>query len=299
MAKQELATTDAEKAPILASGEVKALVPTTSVEVGRIAKMISESGMAPKDMATPQKIATAIMHGLEVGLKPMQAVQSIAVVNGRPSLWGDGAMGLVHGSGLLDDFEETITGEGDDMVAICRAKRRDRTTEIKRSFSVKDARKAGLWDKSGPWKQYPKRMLQMRARSWVLRDGFADVLKGLQIREEVRDIMRPVLDQASPTVTANAIKAQADLPEPGPEVIDVETEDVADLEPMTEEEQELLAEIVAEMSRVSGVEAVDGLLQYKRDEIDACGEALQSAVRGAAMDRIAEINQDQPQGSMI
>ena len=45
-----------------------------------------------------------------------------------------------------------------------------------------------LIDKKGPWQQYPYRMLQMRARSWGLRDGFADALKGMQVREEIEDI---------------------------------------------------------------------------------------------------------------
>ena len=31
-------------------------------------------------------------------------------------------------------------------------------------------------------------MLQLRARSWALRDGFADVLKGLASAEEQRDV---------------------------------------------------------------------------------------------------------------
>jgi hypothetical protein len=65
-------------------------------------------------------------------------------------------------------------------------KRRDRSAVV-RTFSEADAKKAGLWGKSGPWAQYPARMLQMRARGWALRDAFPDALKGLGIREEVQD----------------------------------------------------------------------------------------------------------------
>ena len=59
---------------------------------------------------------------------------------------------------------------------------------IIRTFSIAEARKARLLGKSGPWQDYRGRMLQMRARGFALRDGFADVLKGLNIREEVEDI---------------------------------------------------------------------------------------------------------------
>jgi hypothetical protein len=51
------------------------------------------------------------------------------------------------------------------------------------------AEQARLTRKEGPWRSYPQRMLKMRARSWTLRDGFADVLRGLHIREEVDDFI--------------------------------------------------------------------------------------------------------------
>jgi hypothetical protein len=66
-------------------------------------------------------------------------------------------------------------------------RRRAWPTPITRSFSISMAEAAGLTRKEGPWQTYPRRMLTMRARSWALRDGFADVLRGLSIREEVED----------------------------------------------------------------------------------------------------------------
>jgi len=60
--------------------------------------------------------------------------------------------------------------------------------ETRRTFSVKDARLAGLMNKAGPWKQYPKRMLQMRARGFAIRDAFPDALKGVITYEEASDL---------------------------------------------------------------------------------------------------------------
>jgi len=204
------------KAELNTGGRVAAIVPQDAEQAYRMAQLILRSGVAPRDMQSADKIVTAIFHGLEVGMKPIQAVQSIAVINGRPTLWGDGALGVVRGSDLVEDFEETFKGEfrvgpecPDDFRAVCRIKRKDNASDIVREFSVADAKAAGLWSKSGPWKTYPKRMLQMRARSWALRDGFADVLKGLGITEEVRDFHSVTAMQDVTPVTADAIAEQA------------------------------------------------------------------------------------------
>ena len=211
-AAQALATVE-RKAPLKAAGGgVQSIIPQDAEQAFRMAQLIFQSGMAPKDMQSPEKIVTAIIAGMEIGLKPFQSVQSFAVVNGRPVIWGDTALGLVQASGWLEDFEETLDGEGDAMVATCRAKRTDRKSEIVRLFSVAKAKKAGLWGKSGPWSQYPERMLQLRARAFALRDGFPDVLKGIGIHEEVADYSGPASERQAAEgapVTAAALLAQA------------------------------------------------------------------------------------------
>lgn len=212
MTGTNLATVASPRVPLRAGGNIAAIVPQDAEQAWRMAEMIAKSGLAPRDMQSPEKIVTAIFTGLEIGLKPMQAVQSIAVVNGRPTVWGDAALGLVEASGLLEDFEEIVEGDGDAMVARCRAKRQGRASAIERTFSAVDAKAAGLWNKSGPWQQYKRRMLQLRARAFTLRDGFADVLKGLQITEEARDYsLGPVETNTVPAarVTGADLIAQA------------------------------------------------------------------------------------------
>lgn len=211
MTGTNLVTVAPARAQLRAGGSIAAIVPQDAEQAWRMAEMIAKSGLAPRDMQSPEKIVTAIFTGLEIGLKPMQAVQSIAVVNGRPTVWGDAALGLVEASGLLEDFEEVVEGDGDAMVARCRAKRQGRASAIERTFSAADAKAAGLWNKSGPWQQYKRRMLQLRARAFTLRDGFADVLKGIQITEEARDYsLGPVeASGAAPRVTGADLIAQA------------------------------------------------------------------------------------------
>jgi len=185
---------------MLSGGAVRAIVPQSMEDAYRLAKAICVAGMAPKGLDTPEKCMVAIMHGMEIGLPPMTALQRIAVVNGRPTIWGDGAMSLVRASGICEFVRERIEGQGDDRVAVCEAKRRHEIEPIIRSFSVVDAKRAGLWGKSGPWQQFPDRMLQMRARAFALRDGFADVLGGLYLKEEIEDERAGVARDFTPSI---------------------------------------------------------------------------------------------------
>jgi hypothetical protein len=149
---------------------------------------VANSEFAPKDFrGKPASCMLAIQCGAEIGLAPLQALQSIAVVNGRPAVYGDAAMALVKASHVCEYVTESVEGDGEQMVATCTAKRRGYPSATVVRFTVADAKKASLWGKAGPWSQYPKRMLQMRARGFALRDAFPDVLKGLVTAEEAQD----------------------------------------------------------------------------------------------------------------
>jgi len=158
----------------------------------RFATMVAKSDFAPKDFkGKAESCLLAIQHGSEVGLSPMQSLQSIAVINGRPTIWGDAAMALVQSSPACEYVREYIEGDGDNLTAVCEAKRRGYPAPTTVRFSVADAKKAGLWGKSGPWSQYPNRMLQLRARGFALRNAFADALRGLVTAEEAQDYPTP------------------------------------------------------------------------------------------------------------
>ena len=162
------------------------LMPTTFDQLVMFAEMAATSGLVPKDyQGKPGAIMIAVQMGSELGLSPMQSIQSIAVINGRPGVWGDGLIGLCRASPLCEDIIETLEGEGDARVASCVAKRRG-ATPVTGTFSVADAKKAGLWGKD-IWARYSDRMLQNRARGFALRDAFPDVLRGLKTVEELID----------------------------------------------------------------------------------------------------------------
>lgn len=182
------------------------LRPQNLTELTQFAQMAARSSMVPRDyIGKPENVMVAIQMGSEIGLAPMQALQNISVISGRPAVWGDAMLGLCRQSPLCEDIEERTEGEGDRLVAICNAKRVGKKP-VEGRFSVDDAKKAGLWNKAGPWQQYPKRMLQMRARGFALRDAFPDVLRGLVSAEEASDM--PVDTFNGPTIEAEASSAR-------------------------------------------------------------------------------------------
>jgi hypothetical protein len=159
------------------------IAPTNFFEACKLAEFLSKSDMIPKNyVGKVGSILAAIQMGSEIGLKPMQALQNIAVINGRPTLWGDAMLALVQSHSSFEYIRESDDGQK----ATCTVKRKN-ADEHTVTFSNDDARKAGLLGKPGPWSQYPARMRQVRARGFAIRDQFADALKGFSCAEEVLD----------------------------------------------------------------------------------------------------------------
>jgi hypothetical protein len=181
----------------------RGFAPTTLTEAMTFSDMLANSSMVPRAyQGKPQDILVCVQWGMEMGLAPMQALQNIAVINGKPSVYGDALMALVQASPVCEDIEEFFEHEGTpNPVAVCVAKRKGRKPVTAR-FSVEDAKRAGLWAKQGPWTAYPKRMMQMRARGFALRDAFPDVLKGMITAEEAQDYQ----EETKPRQVANLAK---------------------------------------------------------------------------------------------
>lgn len=185
------------------------LSPQTFDQALTFSKYLADSDLVPKDFkGKPGNCLIAMQWGAELGLKPMQAMQNLAVINGRPALWGDAVIALVRSSPLCEFVIETDDGN----TATCRVKRRGEPEQV-RTFSMDDARAAGLAGKQGPWAQYPKRMRQMRARAFALRDVFPDVLRGIPVAEELQDMER---EQVQEKRMGSAERVDAPPPQPWP-----------------------------------------------------------------------------------
>jgi hypothetical protein len=201
------------------------LAPQNMTEAMEYSKILATSNMVPAGYkGKPQDILVAIGWGYEVGLQPMQALQNIAVINGKPSVYGDAALALVKADSRCAGVKEWIEGEGDDMTAHCLVKRRynEDMEETVATFSVMDAKQARLWGKQGPWQQYPKRMLAMRARGFAIRDAFPDAMKGMITAEEAQDYPTAPRDVTPKANPLDNIKPPVEAVQEAPAPIEVE-----------------------------------------------------------------------------
>ena len=215
--------------------------PTTLNEVRERALVYAKSGLVPKFYENkPEAIIVAMEWSHNLGIPAIQGLQYIAVINGKPSMYGDGLISIVMASGLCEDIKESVSGEGNNAVAICEVKRKGFTSPTVRTFSMKQAAQAGLLSKVGPWKQYPERMLAMRARAYALRDAFPDVLSGMRSAEEERDA---AFAEADATFAAEE-QEQAVKPAPKrprrkvPAKTEPKAETVTDVEPVEPVEEQ-------------------------------------------------------------
>ncbi len=192
-----------------------AIVPRPSVQIAgnglrpkdfddlwRVARIVSGSGLAPRGLERPEQTFVAMASGLELGFSAMQALASIAVVNGRATLNGMAAKALVLESGKCERWlEEPLRVTPGEKIAEAgpshlpdgvfgfrvRSKRVGLEDWTESTFTLADARRAGLWPGKADsnWAKYPARMLKMRAVGFVARDLYPDVLKGLHLAEEM------------------------------------------------------------------------------------------------------------------
>jgi len=203
------------------------LIPATVDEAWRLATIMASSELVPKQYKDkPADVMVAIMYGAELGLTPAQALTGIAVINGRPGLFGEALLAVIVSSPLYISHDEyfTVAGPSDPnprrredlepedlknphTAAVCQFSRRGGARLIRRQFSIADAQRAHLIGKAGPWTEYPQIMLRMRARMFAARDAFPDLLRGVRAAEELQDT-----PPAAPELEAPIVRRISDGP---------------------------------------------------------------------------------------
>jgi hypothetical protein len=163
--------------------DLKKFEPNNLGQAWKLADILSKTSFSAGHKSA-QDIFICISMGQQLGLNPFQSVQNISVINGRPTLWGDALLAVCQSHAEYEGVE-TVFDEKTNT-ATCKALRKGKPP-VTETFSEADARQARLWGKSGPWSQYPRKMLQNRARTWALRTQFADALLGLISSEELEE----------------------------------------------------------------------------------------------------------------
>lgn len=178
----------------------------------QLATRLASSEMVPKSFrGKPQDLFICWAMGYQIGMSPEQSMQCIAVINGKPAMWGDDMLALcmVH-KDFEDILEEPIMKDGNVFGFTCTVKRKGRADKVNK-FDLNDAKKAKLIGKQGPWSDYPERMLKLRARGFCLRDAFPDALKGIKSREEVEDYIDAEYSVAPSTAGSRVERLKEDI----------------------------------------------------------------------------------------
>lgn len=202
-----------------------------------------------KEHARQVALATAtaaVLYGGEIGLSPMQSLNNVIVINGRPGLYAETMVALVQAAG-----HEIWTEEVSDARAVVCGRRAGSAHVERAIFTMDRARKAG-YTRNSKYSEDPQSMLYARAASIACRRTAPEVLKGVSAVEEIRDETaeeQPVKVTArrtaqrralapAPAAEAAPVREAAEAPPlPGEPGYDEPADEPADLdEPITDDQ---------------------------------------------------------------
>lgn len=179
----------------------------------KLAKTIAMTEMVPQAFrGRYDAITAAFLRGYEMGLPPMQALDSFNVIQGKVGLTAEAMRALILNAGHDIVLSEVYASGAGDLVGVkaeCHRKGWPDDRWATYIYDLDDAKKAGLLGK-GSWQNNPRAMLDARATSGAGRRYFADVLAGMSYTpEEIRDFSGPEQEAPSSPTTANTSPPQS------------------------------------------------------------------------------------------
>lgn len=183
-----------EVAPILVD-ENQAIVARDNAELFRLIQTFMAGTAFPKTIDTPQKAIAAWQIAASLNLPPMVVIQNLAFIHGSISMWGQLPKALAERTGQLTKFKLILFDEKQDVICLANKNLQNdvwgAATQIQRKkgpvneyfFNEIEAKKAGLFGKSGPWTQYKKIMYSRRAVAQGIKFEFPDALMGVPVAE--------------------------------------------------------------------------------------------------------------------
>jgi len=145
------------------------------------ASVLVKSGFLPKAVDTPEKAVAIMLSGKELGVPAMQALRGITVIQGTPTIKPELMLALcIH---RVPEFTFKW-GKCDTQTATFICQRPGMAAAYTSTFTMADAKQAGLLAKGGSWNTYPANMLRWRALANALHAVCPDVLVGVYTPEE-------------------------------------------------------------------------------------------------------------------
>ncbi len=182
-------------APIIVDSKTQMMVARDNSELVRMIRTFMQGAALPKTLDTEAKVITAWQAAASLKVPPIIAIQNMAIIHGSLSIWGQLPKALAEATGQLKDFKLIYFDEEQKVISLENKNlhapvwgavvqmRRAKRSMNEYSFTEPEAKKAGLFGKSGPWQDYRKIMYARRAMGHATKFEFPDALMGLNIAE--------------------------------------------------------------------------------------------------------------------
>ncbi len=145
----------------------------------KLSEFICGTEFVPKPLRNnPAAVAACILSGRELGLGPMTSLRHVQMVEGSPSLSAEYKRARVQSRG--HDF---IVIELSTVRCTIKGRRKGTHDWLEITYTIEDAKRAGLVKPRGAWETRPRRMLFARAGGEVCDFMFSDCTNGLPTTE--------------------------------------------------------------------------------------------------------------------
>ena len=177
-------------------------------EIGTIAKVLAESSIIPTDF---QKNIPNVLIALEMAIRmktsPMQVMQNLYVVNGRPAWSSQYIIAVINASGKYKhELKFELTGAGESLSCYAWTTSKDGEKLCGPTITMEMANAEGWTTKNGSkWKTMPEVMIRYRAASFFGRLYCSDLIMGIYAEEEAATM--PMFD----SVEHAALEVQAEI----------------------------------------------------------------------------------------
>lgn len=166
-----------------------AITPTSMEGLLDMSRLLAKSSLLPAALrGKPDDVAVVLMTGMELGMSPMQALRGINVINGKGVMDATNIVGRVMASPVCEYF---VMVESTDLIATYETKRKGAPKPTTLSYSIQQAKVAGLLDKNPTYRSHPAAMLRARASSSLARVAYPDVVSGFHAPEEMDEVLAP------------------------------------------------------------------------------------------------------------
>ena len=176
----------------------------------RIAKALASSALVPKEYQGQNGLANALV-AMEIAhrmnLSPLQVMQNLHIIHGRPSWSSQFIIAMINGCGRFSPLDYVLTCEGDSLSCYAYATELATGKELKGPVvSMAMAKREGWATKTGSkWQTMPDLMIRYRAAAFWGRLYVPEFLVGMKTQEEVVDI-QPVEVTEQPSIVSELNK---------------------------------------------------------------------------------------------